>query len=67
MLRKKRQRRIELWELADILGNDRLCLLCRICHEPVSLKSDTVTDENGNAVHEECYVKEIISHRRTLQ
>jgi len=33
----------------------------------VSLKSDTVTDENGNAVHEECYVKEIISHRRTLQ
>jgi hypothetical protein len=60
MLRKKRQKRIELWELADIVGNDRLCLLCRICHEPVNLKSDTVTDENGN-------VKEIISLRRTLQ
>jgi hypothetical protein len=39
--------------------SSRLRLLCRICHEPVSLKSDTVTDENGNAVHEDCYVKEI--------
>jgi len=67
MLRKKRQKRIEFWELADIVGNDRLCLLCRICHEPVSLKSDTVTDENGKAVHEDCYVKEIISLRMTVQ
>jgi hypothetical protein len=67
MLRKKRQKRIELCELADIVGSDRLCLLCRICHEPVSLKFDTVTDENGKAVHEDCYVKEIISLRRTLQ
>jgi len=39
--------------------SSRFCLLCRICHEPVSLKSDTVTDENGKAVHEDCYVKEI--------
>jgi hypothetical protein len=67
MLRKKRQKRIELWELADIVENDRLCLLCRICHEPVSLKSDTVTDENGKAVHEDCHVKEIISLRMTVQ
>jgi hypothetical protein len=67
MLSKKRQKRIELCELADIVGSDRFCLLCRICHEPVSLKSDTVTDENGKAVHEDCYVKEIISLRRTLQ
>ena len=34
-------------------------LLCRICHEPVSLKSDTVVDEDGKPVHENCYVKEI--------
>jgi hypothetical protein len=67
MLRKKRQKRIELRELVDIVASDRFCLLCRICQEPVSLKSDTVTDENGNAVHEDCYVKEIISLRRTLQ
>jgi hypothetical protein len=33
-------------------------LLCRICREPVSLTSDTVVDENGNPVHEDCYVKE---------
>ena len=67
MLRKKREKRIELWGLADIVGSNRLCLRCRICHEPVSLQSNTVTDENGNAVHEDCYVKEIISLRRTLQ
>lgn len=34
-------------------------LLCRMCHEPVSLKSDTVVDEDGKPVHENCYVKEI--------
>jgi hypothetical protein len=33
-------------------------LLCRICHEPVSLKSGTVVDEDGNPIHENCYVKE---------
>jgi len=67
MLSKRKARWMELCELADIKGSDRCCLLCRICHEPVSLKSDTVTDENGKAVHEDCYVKEIISRRRTLQ
>jgi hypothetical protein len=34
-------------------------LLCRICHEPVSLKSDTVVDEDGKPVHENCYVKQV--------
>ena len=34
-------------------------LLCRICHEPVSLTSDTVVDEDGEPVHESCYVKEM--------
>jgi len=37
-------------------------LLCRICDEPVSLKSDTVVDEDGKPVHENCYVKEITGH-----
>jgi hypothetical protein len=62
MLGKRKARWIELCELADIKGSDRCCLLCRICHEPVSLKSDTVTDENGQSVHEDCYVKEITGH-----
>ena len=35
-----------------------LRLLCRICREPVSLQSDTVADEDGKPVHENCYVKE---------
>ena len=34
-------------------------LLCRICHEPVNLKSGTVVGEDGKPVHENCYVKEI--------
>jgi formylmethanofuran dehydrogenase subunit E len=33
-------------------------IFCRICGEPVSLKADTVVDEDGKAVHEECYVKQ---------
>jgi hypothetical protein len=37
---------------------DSLHLLCRICREPVSLKADTVVDEDGKPVHENCYVKE---------
>jgi hypothetical protein len=32
-------------------------ILCRICGEPLSLTSDIVTDEDGKAVHEDCYVK----------
>lgn len=40
--------------------NDEFCVLCRICHEPVDLESDeTVTDEEGKAIHEHCYVKQI--------
>jgi len=39
---------------------DSLRLLCRICREPVSLKADTVVDEDGKPVHENCYVKEVI-------
>lgn len=38
---------------------DSFRLLCRICHEPVSLRSDTMVDEDGKPVHEDCYVKEI--------
>ena len=41
---------------------DSFRLLCRICHEPVSLRSDTVVDEDGKPVHENCYVKETTGH-----
>ena len=33
-------------------------LVCHICGHPVPLTSSTI-DENGNAVHEECYAKEL--------
>jgi hypothetical protein len=28
--------------------------LCSLCHEPIEAET-AKTDENGNAVHEECY------------
>lgn len=34
-------------------------LVCCICAQPVSLETSK-TDERGNAVHEECYVRKII-------
>jgi hypothetical protein len=33
---------------------------CPLCNQPVSLTSDTYADENGKAVHQECYQKRII-------
>jgi hypothetical protein len=32
---------------------------CIICSQPINLETDLCTDENGNAVHEDCYVKKI--------
>ena len=32
---------------------------CRICNKPLQLETDTRTDDDGKAVHEECYVKHL--------
>jgi hypothetical protein len=32
---------------------------CVICSKPVDLRADLSADENGKAVHTECYVKRI--------
>jgi hypothetical protein len=32
--------------------------LCSLCHKPVELKTSK-TDENGHAVHEECYLAKL--------
>ena len=32
---------------------------CVICSKPVDLSADLSADENGKAVHTECYVKQI--------
>ena len=36
---------------------------CKLCSKPVDLSADLSADENGKAVHEECYVKHITSSR----
>jgi hypothetical protein len=33
---------------------------CALCSKPVDLQSDLCADENGSAVHEDCYVNRII-------
>ncbi len=37
---------------------------CTLCSKPVDLRVDLYADENGKAVHEDCYVKHITSSRR---
>jgi hypothetical protein len=32
---------------------------CAVCNNPVALSADLSADENGNAVHTECYLKRI--------
>jgi len=34
---------------------------CVVCRRPVDLNTDLCADENGKAVHEECYLKRITS------
>ena len=36
---------------------------CTLCSKPVDLTVDLFADENGGAVHEQCYVKRIIKPR----
>ena len=38
-------------------------LLCLICRKPVDLQIDLCADENGKAMHGDCYVKRITSAR----
>jgi len=34
---------------------------CTVCSKPVDLQADLCADENGKAVHEECYLRKITS------
>jgi hypothetical protein len=38
-------------------------VLCHICGRPVGLTFDTAADENGQTVHESCYVKKVAAQR----
>jgi len=38
---------------------------CRICKKPIRLEDGGISsDENGNALHTNCYVNEILEKRR---
>jgi hypothetical protein len=41
------------------MDGGKTALLCRICNKPVGLTFDTAVDEDGKAVHELCYVREV--------
>jgi hypothetical protein len=38
-------------------------ILCTSCGKPVDLTSDLCADEEGKAVHEDCYVTRVTSSR----
>jgi hypothetical protein len=40
-------------------GHPFSVLHCAICAEPIDLTADLSADENGKAVHEDCYVKSV--------
>jgi hypothetical protein len=37
-------------------------IACTICNKPLDLRVDLSTDENGSAVHEDCFFKRITIH-----
>ena len=44
-------------------GHPFQAIPCNICSKPVDLSVDLYADENGKAVHEDCYVKHATSSR----
>jgi hypothetical protein len=41
------------------MDGGKTALLFRVCNKPVGLTFDTAVDEDGKAVHELCYVREV--------
>jgi hypothetical protein len=37
-------------------------LCCSLCHKRVTLREDTCIDENGKAVHTDCFANQILQH-----
>ncbi len=42
-----------------MVGNGDFQVICRICNKPLKLGIDTAADEEGKALHETCYVKQV--------
>jgi len=34
---------------------------CALCSKPVDLRVELCTDENGRAIHKDCYMKRLVS------
>jgi len=47
-----------------MVGNGDFQVTCRICNEPLKLGIDTAADEEGKALHETCYVKQVTDATR---
>ena len=47
-----------------MVGNGDFQVICRICNKPLKLGIDTAADEEGKALHETCYVKQITDAAR---
>ena len=44
-------------------NHDKKQLSCHLCSRPVNLAQDTVSDEHGEPVHQECYVEALLLKR----
>jgi hypothetical protein len=44
-------------------GHPFLEMSCTLCSKPIDLMVDLCADENGKAVHEDCYFKRITTPR----
>jgi len=41
--------------------NNHPAISCSVCSKPVDVRFDLCTDEDGQAVHEECYVSRLLA------
>jgi hypothetical protein len=51
--------------LRSVMANSRFEILCSICDKRLTLQEDTCTDENGKAVHTDCYAEQILQNKRS--
>ena len=50
---------------STIAAPNHATLVCRVCNKPIRLEEGGIsTDENGKALHTNCYVNEIIEKRK---
>src|SRR5207302_11220267 len=50
---------------SPMAGNGDFQVTCRICNKPLKLGIDTAADEDGKALHETCYVKQVTDAPRS--